>query len=99
MTMRSPTLAGIAAPESAAVSSMVVPPPVEPPLQATSASARIRIAEMRRMSDPRLVFAGPRVDADGVALIDEDRHLDDEPRLRRGGLARPRLGVAGETGL
>ena len=44
----------------------------------------------RRASEPGLVLPGPRVDADGVAALDEDRHLDDEPGLgRRPACAHP----------
>ena len=50
-----------------------------------------------RPSDPGLVLPGPRVDADRVAGLDEDRHLDDEPGLGRGRLARAGLRVAGEA--
>ena len=44
--------------------------------------------------DPSLIVPGPSVDTDGVAGLDKDRDLDDEPGLRDGRLARARLGVA-----
>src|SRR5262245_54904231 len=48
-------------------------------------------------SDPGLVLPGPGVDADGVAGLDEDRHLDDEARGGRRRLAGAGLRVAGEA--
>ena len=53
----------------------------------------------RRPSDPGLVLAGARVDADRVAGLHEDRHDDHQPGLGRRVLAGTRLGVAGEAGL
>src|SRR4051812_25882652 len=50
-------------------------------------------------SEPGLVLPGPRVDADGVALVDEEWHLDDEAGLGGRRLACALRRVAGEARL
>src|SRR5688500_18325138 len=45
------------------------------------------------------VLAGASVDLDAVALVHKERHLDDEARLQRGGLARAGDPVALHSGL
>src|SRR5688572_5948886 len=59
----------------------------------------IRPSRRSSTSDARLVLAGPRVDPDRVALLDEDRDGHDEARLGCGRFAGAGLGVAGEARL
>src|SRR2546428_1908109 len=48
--------------------------------------------------DPLQVGAGAGIDPDDVALVDKDRHIRDEPGLRRGRLAAAGRRVAFEAG-
>src|SRR5207247_7639248 len=49
-------------------------------------------------SNPRLVLACSGVDPDRIALVDEDRDLDDESAFGGRRLSGAGLGVAGEAG-
>src|SRR4051812_15016901 len=53
----------------------------------------------RSRSEPGDVLPGPRVDANDVALVDEQRDRHDESRLEGGRLPRALRRVAGEAGL
>src|SRR5438477_13084101 len=48
-----------------------------------AASAMPGAARPAKWLDSRLIFAGLGIDADLVTLVDERRHLDDEPGLER----------------
>src|SRR2546425_10630980 len=48
--------------------------------------------------DPLHVGAGAGIDPDGVALVDKERHIEDQPGLHRGRLAAAGRRVAFEAG-
>src|SRR4051794_13065791 len=101
MPLSVPTTRCCLGPPSAAASSCgttaSAPPPL-PPSRAASMRARKR-TESAIESDAGLVVARARVDSDGVAGIDKERHVYDQAALERCGLARAALRVAGKAGL